>query len=44
MLVGNWLERLNEERERSGEIERLESDMRRYDEQRAIGTAQRLRS
>jgi Mn-dependent DtxR family transcriptional regulator len=35
MLVGNWLERLNEERERSGEIERLESDMRRYDEQRA---------
>jgi Mn-dependent DtxR family transcriptional regulator len=35
MLVGNWLERLNEERERSGEIERLESNMRRYDEQRA---------
>lgn len=43
MLVGNWLERLNEERERSGEIERLESDMRPTTSNVLIGTAQRLR-
>jgi hypothetical protein len=34
-LVEDWLERLNEERERSGEVGRHDEDMRRYSEQRA---------